>query len=364
MEFDKNILTKKRGMSMRNNRLFLLVVLSIVVTCFLSIGSLSAIAAEKPIRWKIQSAFPRGDLSMELLKDFAKFAKEKSNGKLLISVFADPEIVPGEQLFEATKRGTLDMLQAVAAMWAGIVPIGEVEFGLPYAYNIPGDKNIVESGAMVRKFFLESGFAKLLREEYGKQGLYWLDMHSYGKLVTLSTEPIINCSDLKGKKIRVEGSWSKYYDMLGARGTYISGMEAYMGLKLGTIDASQWDISAITGLNWYEVAPYWIIGGQNDVVPGHILVNMESYNALSDNLKKVLKDAAEYYYNTLLKVYVKEMDKADALVKSGKIKMSVLSDDCEKAHEKAAYTLWDEIGNRDAAAAKGIELIKKWRKGL
>jgi TRAP-type C4-dicarboxylate transport system substrate-binding protein len=349
---------------MRGNKLFLVIVLSIILAGFLSIGSLSAVAAEKTHRWKIQSAWPRGDLSMELLKDFAKFVKEKSNRKLLISVFADPEIVPGEQLFEATKKGTLDMVQAVGAMWAGIVPVGEVEFGLPFAYNIPGNKNIVESGAIVRKFFLESGFAEVLRKEYGKQGLYWLDMHSYGKIVTLSTEPITNCSDLKGKKIRVEGSWSKYYDMLGARGTYISGMEAYMGLKLGTIDASQWDISAITGLNWHEVAPYWLLGGQNDVVPGHILVNMESYNALSDNLKTVLKDAAEYYYHKLLEIYVTEMKKADDLVKSGKIKLSPLTADCEKEHEKAAYTLWDEIGNRDAAAAKGIELIKKWRKGL
>lgn len=349
---------------MRDKKVFLFIVLSIILASFISIGSLSAVAGEKTHRWKIQSAYPRGDLSMELLKDFAKFVKEKSDGKLVISVFADPELVPGEQLFEATKKGTLDMVHALGAMWAGIVPVGEVEFGLPFAYNIPGDKDIVASGAEVRKFFLESGFADLLREEYGKQGLYWLDMHSYGKIVTLSTQSITDCDDLKGKKIRVEGSWSKYYDMLGARGTYISGMDAYMGLKLGTIDASQWDISAITGLNWHEVAPYWLIGGQNDVVPGHILVNMESYNALSDNLKKVLKDAAEDYYHKLLEIYVVEMEKADALVKSGKIKMSVISDDCEKAHEKAAYTLWDEIGDRDASAAKGIELIKEWRKGL
>jgi TRAP-type C4-dicarboxylate transport system substrate-binding protein len=248
----------------------------VVVAVFainLSVGSLNAEAAEKVYRWKIQSAYPRGDVSMELLKDFAADIKKKSNGRLLISVFADPELVPAEQLFEATKKGTLDMLHAVAAMWAGIIPVGEVEFGLPYAYNIPGNKDIVESGAIVREFFFKTGFADLLRKEYAKQGIYWLDMHSYGKLFTLSTKPIKTCDDMKGIKIRVEGSWADYYNMIGARGTYISGMEAYMGLKLGTIDASQWDVSAITGLNWHEVAPYWLIGGQNDVGPGNILVN-------------------------------------------------------------------------------------------
>jgi TRAP-type C4-dicarboxylate transport system substrate-binding protein len=330
----------------------------------LSVGSLNAEAAEKVYRWKIQSAYPRGDVSMELLNDFAADIKKKSNGRLLISVFADPELVPAEQLFEATKKGTIDMLHAVAAMWAGIIPVGEVEFGLPYAYNIPGNKGIVESGAIVREFFFKTGFADLLRKEYAKQGIYWLDMHSYGKLFTLSTKPIKTCDDMKGIKIRVEGSWADYYNMIGARGTYISGMEAYMGLKLGTIDASQWDVSAITGLNWHEVAPYWLIGGQNDVVPGNILVNQKSWNDLPDDLKAVLTQAAEDYYHLLLKVYVAEMVKVAELIKAGKVIESPIDAACERKHEEAAYKLWDEIGARDPVAAEAIQITRDWRKTL
>ncbi len=63
----------------------------------LSIGGLNAEAAEKVYRLKIQSAYPRGDLSMELLKEFAKSANKRSNGRIKITVFADPELVPAEQ---------------------------------------------------------------------------------------------------------------------------------------------------------------------------------------------------------------------------------------------------------------------------
>ena len=152
--------------------------------------------------------------------------------------------------------------------------------------------------------------------------------------------------------------------MLGARGTFIPGTDAYMGLKLGTINASQWDVSAIVGLNWHEVAPYWLIGGQNDVVPGQILVNMKSWNKLPDDLKKVLKDAAEKYYYELIKIYLVEMEKVAKLVKEGKVKKAVLDADCEKKHAEAAYKLWGEIGKRDLAAAKAIQMIKDWRKTL
>jgi TRAP-type C4-dicarboxylate transport system substrate-binding protein len=352
------------NMKVKKPLLFGSIMLVVVFVISLWIGALPASAAEKVYRMKIQSAYPRGDLSMELLKGFAESADKRSNGQLKISVFADPELVPAEQLFEATQKGTLDMLHAVAAMWGGIIPVGEVEFGLPYAYNIPGEKSVVEGAEIVRKFFLESGFADLLRKEYAKQGLYWLDVHSYGQIFTMSTKAVKTCDDMQGLKIRVEGAWHDYYNAVGARGTALSGMEAYMGLKLGTIDASQWDVSAIAGLNWHEVAPYRILGGQNDVVPGHILVNMKSWNALHDDVKEALKGAAEDYFHALNDLYVEEMKKVDGLIKAGKVIENRLDEDCERKHAEAAAELWDKIAKRDPVAAQGIQVVKDWRKTL
>jgi TRAP-type C4-dicarboxylate transport system substrate-binding protein len=335
-----------------------------IFTFILIFGSGTSQAAEKVYRMKIQSAYPRGDLSMELLKEFAAAADKNSKGRIKIQVFAAPEIVPVENLFEAVQKGTLTMLHAVAAMWGGIIPVGEVEFGLPYAYNLPGEPDVYQAGKQIRDFFMNTGFADLLRKEYAKQGLYWLDVHSYGPIFTMSTKKVTTCDDLKGMKIRVEGSWSDYYNALGAHGTYISGEETYMGLKLGTIDASQWDVSAVTGLNWQEVAPYRILGGQNDVVVGHILMNMETWNSLPDDLKKALSDAAEQYFHDLNKIYDGELKKNAEFVKAGKVINSPIDEACDKAHEEAALKLWEEIAQRDPVAAQAIGIIKDWRKTL
>jgi len=345
----------------------ILMISVIVIAMFaltLTIGGVTADAAEKVYRLKIQSAYPRGDLSMELLKEFAKSANKRSNGRIKITVFADPELVPAEQLFEATQQGTLDMLHAVAAMWGGIIPVGEVEFGLPYMWNSPGGKTVKENSEIVRNFFFDSGFVDLLRKEYAKQGLYWLDVHSYGELFTLSTKPMKTCDDIQGKKFRVEGAWMDYYNMLGARGTYISGMEAYMGLKLGTIDASQWDVSSITGLKWHEVAPYRIIGGGNDVVPGQIVFNKKKWDSLPDDIKKALADAAEDYFNALNDLYMEEMKIVDKLVKEGKVFYVPLDEACEKRHAEVAYELWDKIAKRDPSVAEAVQKVKDWRKTI
>jgi len=155
-----------------------------------------------------------------------------------------------------------------------------------------------------------------------------------------------------------------FYNNLGAHGTFISGMEAYMGLKLGTIDASQWDVSAITGLKWHEVAPYWIIGGGNDIVPGQIVFSMKKWKALPDDLKEALKGAAADYFHMLNDVYMKEMEKVHELVKQGKVIVCELDEACQKKHAETAYKLWDEVAKRDPAATKAVQLIKDWRKTL
>ncbi len=91
------------------------VVLVAVLITVLSFGTSTVIAAEKVYRMKIQSAWPRADISMQMLETFAASAAKRSNGRIKIQVFAAPEIVPGEQTLEATKKGTLDMLHSIGA---------------------------------------------------------------------------------------------------------------------------------------------------------------------------------------------------------------------------------------------------------
>ena len=123
---------------MKRKSILMTVVLVAVFAITISIGSLNAGAADKVFRLKIQSAYPRGDLSMELLKEFAESAKKRSNGRIRIQVLADPELVPAEQPLESVQKGTLDMIPAAAAMWGVSIPVGEGWVALPEMWNKPG----------------------------------------------------------------------------------------------------------------------------------------------------------------------------------------------------------------------------------
>ena len=319
-------------------------------------------AADKVYRMKIQSLFPRGDLSMEKLTVFADSAAKYSNGQLKIKIFAEPELVPGDQLFGATKQGVVDMLQGMGGMWGGIVPVGYVEFNLPLAFSIPEASTFKAKAEAVRNFFLKNGFMDLLREEYAKQGLYLLDIHTYGPVpFVLSTKPLKTCADLQGLKIKADGGNMEFHTKVGMQGVQISPTETYMALKLGTVDAAEWDVSAVTGMKWNEVAPYWIKGMECDHTTGHILVSLKKWNALPDDLKTAMHKAAEDYWYATVDAYEKEMEAVEKLVQEGKVIVNVLDQECQQKYADAAHEMWEDYVKQDEASAKAIKMIKEWR---
>jgi TRAP-type C4-dicarboxylate transport system substrate-binding protein len=341
---------------------------SIMIACSLFIITAtsplvdSARAADKVYNMKIQSLFPRGDLSMETLTVFVDSAAQKSNDRLKIKVFAEPELVPGDQLFGATKQGVVDMLQGMGGMWGGIVPVGYVEFNLPLAFSIPEATTFKAKAEAVRNFYLNNGFMDLLREEYAKQGLYLLDIHTYGPVpFVLSTKPIKTCADLQGLKIKADGGNIEFHTRVGMQGVQISPTEAYMALKLGTVDAAEWDVSAVTGLKWHEVAPYWVQGMECDHTTGHILVSMKKWDKLPDDLKTAMHEAAEDYWHATVDAYEKELEAVNTLVQEGKVTVNVLDQECQQKYAEVAHAMWEDYAKQDEASAKAIKMIKDWR---
>lgn len=342
---------------MKRSTVSICLVLSMVMVLLLGIGSVNA--GKKVYNFTFQAGWPRADPSFGILKVFVESAAKRSDGRIKIQTFGDPEIVPWDQMFDAVKLGTLDMMHAVGLYWDGIMPIGSVEFGLPMAYLISWKDTYEEKAQALRDFFFKDGMIDILREEYAKHGHYYLDFFTSGSFLILSKEPMKTLKDWKGKKIRSDGLNIAYYNHVGAKGTPISGTEAYMSLKLGVIDAAEWDVGAIGGLKWYEVAPYWNRGFETNIVC-QLTMNLEKWNALPEDLKEALRGAAEDYWYAAIEMYKKEFALADQLIKEGKIKMVTIDDEAYQAFKESANIIWDKAAKRDPASAKAIKLIREW----
>ena len=256
------------------------------------------------------------------------------------------------------------MAQGGGAIWSMIVPCGDVYFGsVPQLWYLPGVP-IKEGATKQRKFLFESGAVEILRREYAKHNLYWLDMHTAGGVCHLSKKKVHTLDDIKGLKLADLGGWmAQWHAALGwVPVEMLPASEMEMALRLGTIDCLDWDLSAITGFGWHNAARYWV---SNEGMVTHIiqdmLVNMDSWNKLPDDLKEALAGAAEDYFHKCNEGYGALEAKVRGMIEAGEVIECLMDEEYQRAAEKEAHKLWDKAAAEDPASAELIQLIKNFR---
>lgn len=318
-------------------------------------------AEAKVYKWKLQHDAPRADIMTELLIHFAKDVEKRSNGQLKIQIFAEPEIVPAFEQLQAVMAGALEMANSSGLYQGGQIPLSAVEFGLPMIYKFPELNNdYIKEANAIRDFFFSSGMVDLLRKEYAKFGVYWLDMHSFGSDTLFSTKPIRTLDDFKGTKMFCVPQFGAWIEKMGAAFSEPAGGDLYMGAKMGTLDIITWDINGIPVMKYQEVAPYVMIGWANDQMMGHWEVNMKAWNSLPDDLKQVLKDATKDWFDYKNKIIAEIEREAYKIAESDEINLQQLDEKSMAKALKYAKEAWDEWAKLDEACAKAVELQKEW----
>jgi TRAP-type C4-dicarboxylate transport system substrate-binding protein len=228
-------------------------------------------------------------------------------------------------------------------------------------YKFPKfNNNFMKEANAIRDFFYSSGMVDLLREGYGKFGIYWLDMHSYGSDTIFSTKSIKTIGDFKGKKMFTVPQFGSWLEKMGAAPAEPAGGDLFMNLKLGTLDAIAWDINGITALRYWEAAPYVHIGLTNDQMIGHWEVNMKAWKSLPDDLKQVLKDATKDWWDYKNKAVEKIEREAYKMSEKGDFTLQKMDASSKSQMLKYAKEAWDEWAKHDKASAKAVALQKEW----
>lgn len=331
----------------------------VLVLTTLTVLCLPSMALAKKYNLSIQSAFPRGDLSVPLMQVITDTLDAETNGDIKLKWYGAPEIVPPEQLMDAVKMGAVDMLLAVGAYWAGVMPIGDVEFALPMGYNIPWKTTYTEKAETLRDFFFTSGYYAIIKEEYAKHGLEYIDFIT-APMIILSSKSLKTLDDFKGVKIRADGLNVEFYNLAGMQATTsIPGTETYLALKLGTIAAAEWDISAITTLNWYEASPYWVQGIETLMVTSWA-INKDTYDSMSDEQKAAFKKAGQAYWDAAVKQYASEVEIAEKLIVDGKLQKVMPVQDVIDVFHNGAMQMWGKAATKDAASREAVDLLIEW----
>ena len=329
-----------------------------------SVGALAATSllstpalAKSKIRWKMVTAWPKNlpgpGVAAQMLADRITIL---SGGQLEVKLYAAGELVPGRGVFDAVSEGTADLFHAVPAYWGskskGILLFGSQPFGLRADEQLGwlkygGGQNLYDQ--MYARFNLKPFLC-------GNSGPQWQGWFK---------KDIKSKEDLKGLKFRTTGLASTMCSKLGMAVQAMGGRAMFQALQKGSLDAGEfigpWTDSS---LGFYQVAKnYYYPGVGEPSSAEECVINMNSYNALSQELKEVVKFACDSLYNDVWTEYItKHAMSLKKLVEDKGVQVKKLPDDVVVAMGSASKEVIEELRNDSDSLVKEItESFIKYR---
>lgn len=204
---------------------------------------------------------------------------ERGKGVVEITVRGGPEAIGMFQQPQAVRDGVVDMVHTPGSFYGASVP--EID-AMVAARATPME---------VRA----NGGAALMDEAHQKRmnvkHLGWIDggvkFHIYNiKPFNFDDDGVI---DLTGVKLRDNPIYHAFFEALNATTSSMPSTEVYAALEKGVVDAAAWTSIGLMDLKWDKFLKYRVDPEFYNTDLG-IIFNLDSWNALSDESRKIIQD--------------------------------------------------------------------------
>lgn len=211
---------------------------------------------------------------------FAELVKEKSDGKINITIFPTGQLYLDVNMPDAVTTGQVEFGVNTLEMWTSHVPAAEFSV-LP----IFDDYDHVHNA-------LDNGLNDLFVEEFTKVGarpIMWSDF-GYAYYASMD-EALTSPAEFEGKKIRTTSPlMAKYVELAGGSPVTLSGEEVVQGLQRGTVDAALSGVAGFTARQYYEFTNRYTGPFNAGIVS--LTVNDAFWNGLSKEAQEIILEAA------------------------------------------------------------------------
>ncbi|MEI7026633.1 TRAP transporter substrate-binding protein [Paenibacillus sp. y28] len=216
-------------------------------------------------------------------KKFAELVNQKSNGRIKIDVYPSSQLGEEKAVLEQVQLGAIEFTRVSTGPLAEFNKAFGV-FSLPYIFN--NEKHLWN--------FLQGDEGGKLLESLASSKMMGLAYYDSGARNFYTRKPVKTVADLKGLKIRVQQN-KVNIDLIGALGASATPMpygDVFSSLQTGVIDGAENNYPSYFSSNHYEVAKNLIVDGHQRV-PEVLMVSKTTWDKLSDDDKKILKESAQ-----------------------------------------------------------------------
>lgn len=249
-------------------------------------------------------------------KKFAELVTERTKGRIKVEVYPSSQLGEEKAVIEQVQLGAIAFTRVSSGPMAEFnKPLGV--FSLPY---------IFDSSEHMWKFLNGPDGQKMLDGLSGSKfiGLCYFDP---GARSFYSTKPIKELADLKGLKIRVIQNKINMDLMqaLGASATPMPYGQVFSSLQTGVIDGAENNFPSYLTSNHYQVAKYYLMD-QHQRVPEVLVMSKVVWDKLSEEDRKIIKQAAMDSVTTQRDLWNKFEKEAEAKVKAAGSTVTYVTD--------------------------------------
>ena len=309
------------------------------------------VLAAPKYKWRAQSLTPlKSYMGTVYWGTWVKLVKERTDGQVEIKLFEPGAITKGTEIYGAVQSGALEVGCSYGAYHSTEVPAAYAEYSIPMGFK---DMNAVYDFYFKYK---DGAVLNLLDKEYRERGTTLLSVAAF-TVGFMTKFPINTVADLEGKLVRASGSYATLLKNLGAAPVPLDSPEQYMALQRGTVDGTLNPLYMAETYKLKEVIRYIMLPPVGFGM-GDTYVNLEAWNKLPPELRKIVRQAA---VDAALQYFKAEYDKLEArdineAEKAG-VKVQTLAPTELKKIRQAAKPLWAEAAAKSPTSKQIIDMM-------
>jgi TRAP-type C4-dicarboxylate transport system substrate-binding protein len=245
-----------------------------LATALVVFGSIPVGAQEVVLR--AVTAFAEGSMFSRNFERFIEKVNADGRGVVRINYIGGPRAMPPFEVGNAVRSKVVDIANVTGAFYTNLMPEAD-------AFKLI-NKPMTEQRGNGTWEFINSLHNQKLNAQYLARQFHNVPFHIY-----LNKRP--DKLDFSGLKIRVTPVYKDLVEALGGAAITTAPGEVYTALERGVVDGYGWPVAGIFDLGWEKVTKYRLEPAFYSVEV-NVLVNLDSWKALTEAQRKVLTEAA------------------------------------------------------------------------
>ena len=254
------------------------------------------------VRWRLASGFPKSlDMIFGASTHFAKDVSDRTNGKFMISLHSAGELTRPSEVLDAVQADSIEMGHIISNDYYIKDPAWTMGGWQLFGVNSSPTDSWLTSNEGRQEFSRFTEAHNIMSFPLGTMSGNVTASNTNNYVSTIigwwCRKPISRLTDLKGLKVRLEGSESIIWSKLGVIPVKIPAGMIYPALEKGEIDCAS-HIGPHDDIKYglYKVAPIFMTFNSNinarSSIQTHLIINANAWRKLPEKYQKAIQDAS------------------------------------------------------------------------